>query len=118
VIGDGDGGGGCISEGLSVTRLIPIAMTAAAILSACAHVPAPLPEPVLTAVEVATPIATGCVPANMAEPPVYPDSDAALKAATDAAERYQILYAGRKVRIARLGELEPVVANCPKAHAR
>lgn len=74
--------------------------------------------PIIKTVEVVAPIATGCVPANIAGPPDYPDTDAALRAAPGPAERYQLLYAGRKVRTARLNELEPVVTGpnaCPKA---
>lgn len=75
-------------------------------------------EPVLTPIEVAVPVKTGCVPPNLAPKPDYPDTDEALKAAPDAASRYLLLYAGRKVRSARLGELESVVEGCPKAPAQ
>lgn len=89
-----------------------------ALLGGCTHAPLAAPEPVLVPIEVDRPVATGCVPANMAEAPEYPDTDAALTGAADAASRYQLLYAGRKVRTARLNELEPVVAGCPKASVK
>lgn len=78
----------------------------------------PHPEPILTPIEVVVPVPVGCVPPNLAAAPVYPDTDAALRTASDAASRYQLLYAGRKVRSARLGELEPIVNGCPKAAAK
>lgn len=53
-----------------------------------------------------------CVPKTLAAPPRYPDSDAALKAAPGAADRYQLLAAGRLMRQKRLEELERVIAGC------
>lgn len=85
------------------------------LLAGCAHAPAAAPEPALAPIEVDRPVAASCVPANMADAPEYPDTDQALKTAPDAAERYQLLYAGRKVRTARVNELEPVIAACRKA---
>lgn len=85
------------------------------LVGGCAHHPIATAPPVLMPVEVVKPVAIGCVPANMAAAPEYPDTDNALRRAPDAAGRYQLLYAGRKVRTARLNELEPVVAGCPKA---
>lgn len=93
------------------------AIAAAALLVAgCASNPVSLPEPVLVPVEVFIPVAAPCVPANLAAPPEYPDTDDALRMAPDPAARYQLLYAGRKVRDARLSEIEPIVTLCPKAH--
>lgn len=90
--------------------VLPITM-----LAACGHDQAPPPQPILTPIEVAVPVAAGCVPANLAAAPEYPDSDDALRQAAGPDARYQLLYAGRKVRIARTNELEPIVAGCPKA---
>lgn len=53
-----------------------------------------------------------CVPRTLAPPPRYPDSDAALRNAPGAADRYQLLAAGRIVRQERLAELERVIAGC------
>jgi hypothetical protein len=100
-----------------VNRLFA-ALAPAGLLAACAHKPDARPEPIVTTVEVAVPVAVGCVPPNLAAAPTYPDTDQALKSAPDAASRYQLLYAGRKVRTGRLGELEPIVAGCPKATAK
>ena len=53
-----------------------------------------------------------CVPRTLASPPRYPDTDAALRAAGGAADRYQLLAAGRILRQQRLEELERVVSGC------
>ncbi len=87
----------------------------AILVSGCTTKPAPRPEPEIRIVEVGIPTPVGCIPPNMAGPPVYPDTETALKAAIDAAARYQLLWAGRTLRVARLGEVEPVIAACPKA---
>lgn len=84
-------------------------------LAACGGHPKSAPEPIIQTIEVAVPVGIGCIPANLAAKPEYPDTDAALKAASGPALRYQYLYAGRKMRDARLAELEPIVAGCPKA---
>jgi hypothetical protein len=54
------------------------------------------------------------VPKELGPPPVYVDSDSVLKKAKDAAERFQLLFAGRMQREARLNEIEPVISSCPK----
>lgn len=64
--------------------------------------PAPLPPP---------PKAS-CVPKTLAHPPKYPDTDAALREAGGAADRYQLLAAGRLLRMQRLNELEKVIDGC------
>lgn len=56
--------------------------------------------------------ARGCVPRTLPQPPRYPDSDAALRDAPGAADRYQLMAAGRLMRQKRLDELERVVAGC------
>lgn len=53
-----------------------------------------------------------CVPKSLPGPPGYPDTDAALLAAAGAADRYQLLAAGRILRTERLEELERTVAGC------
>jgi hypothetical protein len=65
--------------------------------------PAPQPPP---------PLAKSCVPRNLPPPPRYPDTDAALRSAPGAADRYQLLAAGRLIRQKRLEDLERVVAGC------
>lgn len=85
-------------------------------LGACATTrPAPIPEPIIITKEVLVPgPAVGCVPKKLGPPPAYVDSDDALLKAADAAERYMLIFAGRMQRIARLGEVEPIVQSCPK----
>lgn len=56
-----------------------------------------------------------CVPEDLAPPPTYPDSDAALRDAGGAADRYQLLAAGRLLREQRLQKLEDVVRRCRNA---
>lgn len=53
-----------------------------------------------------------CVPRSLGAPPRYPDTDAALRAAPGAADRYQLLAAGRILRQQRLDELERAIAGC------
>lgn len=73
------------------------------------------PEPITIVKEVKVPVSLPCVPSNyVAERPDYVDSDKALKAAPDAAERYQLLWGGRSQRIAREKENEIVIAGCPR----
>lgn len=63
-------------------------------------------------VTVNKPVAVACVPAGFTTAPEYPDTDEALRRAPDAAERYRLVFAGRLLRDARLGELEPVIEAC------
>jgi len=72
----------------------------------------PPPPPPPRIVQAPAPPPRSCVPRSLAPPPRYPDSDAALKAAAGAADRYQLLAAGRLLRQRRLEELERVVAGC------
>ena len=64
-------------------------------------------------VRVPTPVK--CVPDELGPPPVYPDTDEAMKAAGGAADRYQLLAAGRILRDERLAKLEEVVKKCRQA---
>jgi hypothetical protein len=72
-------------------------------------------EPRIVTVEVAVPVSSPCVPAKLGAAPEYPDTKEALQAAPDAASRLQLFAAGWPLKLARLNELEPVVAGCPKA---
>jgi hypothetical protein len=107
-----------------------IALVAAAALAGCAGLrgqpaaapaatepaaaapPPPPPAVAARAPAPARPVRTSCVPRSLAPPPRYPDTDAALRAAGGAADRYQILAAGRLLRMRRLAELERVVEAC------
>jgi hypothetical protein len=53
-----------------------------------------------------------CVPRNFPRAPKYPDTDAALLDAGGAADRYQLMAAGRVLRALRLAELERIVDGC------
>jgi hypothetical protein len=64
--------------------------------------PAPPPAPVKRA----------CVPKAFPRAPKYPDTDAALRDAGGAADRYQLMAAGRVLKNMRLAELERIVEGC------
>jgi hypothetical protein len=53
-----------------------------------------------------------CVPRSFPRAPRYPDSDAALRNAGGAADRYQLMAAGRILRDQRLAELERMIDAC------
>ena len=91
---------------------IAAAVTLTLLLAGCATTQTP--EPVVRTVTVNIPVPAPCVPATLAPAPEYPDTDSALRKATDAAERYLLVFAGRLLRDARLTQLETVVAACPK----
>ncbi len=78
-------------------------------LTACAGAK---PEPEIRIQRVVIEKAVPCIPANLGEAQPYPDTEAALRNARDLAERYLLLWAGRELRAARLGETEPVIAAC------
>lgn len=94
-------------------RMAVILLPAAAV-AGCATTPKPQ-TPIVVEHETAVPVVGGCVPASLGAAPDYPDTDAALKAAPNGAKRYQLMAAGRPLRVARLNELETVVAGCPRA---
>ena len=66
-------------------------------------------------VRVIVPKAVKCVPDDLGAPPAYPDTDTALRGAGGAADRYQLLAAGRILREQRLQKLEDVVRRCRNA---
>jgi hypothetical protein len=61
---------------------------------------------------VPVPVKEACVPKSFPRAPRYPDSDAALREAGGAADRYQLMAAGRLLRDRRLAELEKMVDAC------
>jgi len=100
------------------------AAAAGLLLSGCQTV-APRPVPVAAVPAVRVPEARPhprptrpqppprrCVPTALAGEPRYPDTDTALRNAGGAADRYQLIAAGRLLRIERLRALERVVAGC------
>jgi hypothetical protein len=74
--------------------------------------PAPAPAPAPMIIKVPVPVKEACVPKTFPRAPKYPDSDTALRAAGGAADRYQLMAAGRLLRDRRLAELEKVVEGC------
>lgn len=95
---------------LDVAIKVALVLALPAACAACASTSPP--EPVIKIVEVKVPVPISCVPKGLGPPPQYVDSDAALRAAAGPEDRYQLVYAGRKQRIARQGETEPVIARC------
>lgn len=78
------------------------------------HMP-PAPPPATKVVRVMVPKPVKCVPDDLGPAPAYPDSDSALRDAGGAADRYQLLAAGRLLREQRLQKLEDVVRRCRSA---
>lgn len=74
--------------------------------------PAPVAPRVVRVPARPPPPPRACVPKTLPGPPGYPDTDAALRAAAGAADRYQLLAAGRILRKDRLEDLERVIAGC------
>jgi hypothetical protein len=78
-----------------------------------AATPAPVPAaPAPVVVRVPVPVKEACVPKAFPKAPKYPDSDLALRDAGGAADRYQLMAAGRLLRERRLADLEKVVDGC------
>ncbi|MBS0362014.1 MAG: hypothetical protein JSR98_11580 [Proteobacteria bacterium] len=75
-----------------------------------APAPRPAPPPATKVVEV--PVKQSCVPKAFPRAPRYPDTDQALRDAGGAADRYQLMAAGRVLRERRLSELEKLVEGC------
>jgi hypothetical protein len=80
-------------------------------VAAPAAAPKPLPAAPPQVVTVIAP-ARSCVPKALPRAPKYPDTDAALRDAGGAADRYQLLAAGRILRTQRLAELEKAIDGC------
>jgi len=83
-----------------------------------ASVAHPAPPPSATGVpgqktaRLVAPKVVKCVPDDIGPPPAYPDSDSALLQAGGAADRYQLMAAGRILRQQRLHKLEDAVKRC------
>jgi len=105
-----------------MSRIAKLLVVAALPLAGCASLKtptrvqaaaaAPAPEPAIREVVVKVPVKEACVPKALPAAPRYPDSDAALRDAGGAADRYQLLAAGRILRARRLALLERIVENC------
>jgi len=102
---------------------VAAALSAAALAGCATHAPpaavvnqpAAAPAPPAKVVRVIVPKPVKCVPDDLGPPPSYPDGDAALRDAGGAADRYQLLAAGRILREQRLQRLEDVVKRCRNA---
>lgn len=87
-------------------------MLYAALALAAAGCQTPQVEKPVAPVEKAVPTPTACVSNQTPPPSGYPDTDAALKAAKNFAERYGLLARGRILRDQRLAEVEPLIQAC------
>lgn len=76
-----------------------------------AATPTPMPAPPVLRPPPPAPVRS-CLPRGLGPAPRYPDTDAALRNAPGAADRYQLMAAGRLMRQRRLDELERAVAGC------
>jgi hypothetical protein len=83
------------------------------LLAACASGPPAEPRVLTKEVKAAVPVS--CVPKDFPSAPAYTDTADALKAAPDAAGRYQLLAANHPARVTREAILEVVVDGCRKA---
>lgn len=84
------------------------------LISGCAHVTAPPPEPVIRTVEVKVPVAVPCKALDQLGPsePAYPDTDNALTSAANIFERVKLLLQGRAQRSARLEQYHAAKGSC------
>jgi hypothetical protein len=70
------------------------------------------PAPAAAPKVIIKPVRQSCVPKILPPRPRYPDTDAALRAAPGAADRYQLMAAGRLLRDRRLDQLERIIDGC------
>ena len=111
---------GGVLTAVAATLLLCGCNTLPKILVPAAPNPVPAPPPAVVvvkpppAIEPPPPPAKprACVPKSFPHAPKYPDTDAALLSAGGAADRYQLMAAGRVLRSLRLAELERIVEGC------
>lgn len=84
----------------------------ALVLAGCGTTRTDAPPPHVETVKVGVAVRASCVPRELGPPPAYVDTDEALRAAAGPGEALLLLGAGRKQRIARAGETEPVIEKC------
>ena len=82
------------------------------VAAAAPRLPPAVSAPPAAVVRAPAPAREACVPRGLPRAPKYPDSDAALRDAGGAADRYQLMAAGRLLRERRLADLERVVDGC------
>ena len=85
------------------------AVLACLALAGCGAVGVAPPKIVIQIEKVPTPAACD---AHLGPAPAYPDTDAAIKAAPNVAERARLYAAGRKMRLSRQAETEAALAKC------
>ena len=92
-------------------KLIMMHGLASLALAACATHP-PAEQPIKPPAVVNVPGSASCIPADTPPAPVFRDTPQALLDAPDAAERDRLVKGEWFARVARLGLLEMLVANC------
>lgn len=90
-----------------------LALGAAALAAGCAHdrVERPVPEVRTVEVVVQQPIPCPAL-AQLGPEPLYPDTDDAIRAAVNMAERAYLYVVGREMRSQRLSEYQAAAAAC------
>lgn len=106
---------GAMAGGLALAGCVTVQPPAAPRANPVAPPTAAAPAPETRVVRVIVPKPVKCVPEDLGSPPSYPDNDTALRQAGGAADRYQLLAAGRILRDQRLQKLEEVVRRCRNA---
>jgi len=101
---------GCSTWGKKPPKIYPPSPTPP-VAAAPAEPPARRPSPIIRLLPP-PPVKRACVPKNFPRAPAYPDTDAALRDAGGAADRYQLMAAGRVLRTLRLAELEKIIDGC------
>ena len=93
---------------------VPRCLAVALALSGCATRPAaPPPEPRIEVQKVNVEVAVSCVPAGYdATPPDFADTDAKLKAGSEAADRYQALVAAHRPHFVYEANLREIIRIC------
>ena len=90
-----------------------LAIPALLALAACSTTSTERPEAEIRTVEIKVPVVQPCPALEALGPsPDYPDSDAALAAATNLYERVKLLVAGRLLRITREANMAAIVQAC------
>jgi 2-oxoglutarate dehydrogenase E2 component (dihydrolipoamide succinyltransferase) len=103
---------GCALALGACASLKPAPASAPMAATPAAPAPAPVAPAAPVVVKAPAPVKNACVPRTLPRAPKYPDTDAALRDAGGAADRYQLMAAGRLLRERRLAELEKVVEGC------
>ncbi|MDB5451397.1 MAG: hypothetical protein JWQ52_2525 [Phenylobacterium sp.] len=101
-----------LAAALAVAGCASLTQTARPRSRPVAAASAPVVAPEARVVIRRVPVRVACVPKTLPTAPTYPDTDAALRASPGAADRYQLMAAGRILRQRRLAELERIIEGC------